>query len=229
MKHSTERRRSLITHEDPKSPISEAFRTLRTNIQFASVDQEIESLMVTSTGPAEGKSTIAANLATVMAQSGKKTLLIDADLRKPTVNHTFRFLNNEGLTQVLTGQASLEQVVKTNTDVDNLDILTSGPIPPNPAELLGSKAMSRMLEEVKSHYHLVLFDTPPVIAVTDAQVLASQVDGVLLVISSGKTNREMAVRAKELLEQVQANILGCVLNNRKMKADSQYYYYYGGN
>ncbi len=229
MKHSTERRRSLITHEDPKSPISEAFRTLRTNIQFASVDQEIESLMVTSTGPAEGKSTIAANLATVMAQSGKKTLLIDADLRKPTVNHTFRFLNNEGLTQVLTGQASLEQVVKTNTDVDNLDILTSGPIPPNPAELLGSRAMSRLLEEAKSHYHLVLFDTPPVIAVTDAQVLASQVDGVLLVISSGKTNREMAVRAKELLEQVQANILGCVLNNRKMKAGSQYYYYYGGN
>lgn len=185
--------------------------------------------MVTSTGPAEGKSTIAANLATVMAQSGKKTLLIDADLRKPTVNHTFRFLNNEGLTQVLTGQASLEQVVKTNTDVDNLDILTSGPIPPNPAELLGSRAMSRLLEEAKSHYHLVLFDTPPVIAVTDAQVLASQVDGVLLVISSGKTNREMAVRAKELLEQVQANILGCVLNNRKMKAGSQYYYYYGGN
>ncbi|GGK25546.1 tyrosine-protein kinase YwqD [Caldalkalibacillus thermarum] len=226
-RQSAHKRRSLITLQDPKSPISEAFRTLRTNIQFASVDKELRTLMVTSSGPGEGKSIVSANLAITLAQAGKAVLLVDADMRKPTVNHTFRFLNNEGLTNVISGTATLEDVIKTDTDVEGLDVLTSGPIPPNPAELLGSKRMKALIEEAQTKYDVVLFDTPPVIAVTDAQILASQVDGVILVVSSGKTNQELAVKAKSLLETVQANIIGCVLNNRKLSGNSYYYYYYG--
>jgi protein-tyrosine kinase len=228
LRYSRERERHLITQLDSKSPIAEAFRTLRTNIQFTSIDHEIRSIMITSTGPSEGKSTISSNLSVVMAQSGKKTLLVDTDLRKPTVHHTFRLLNREGLTNVLAGQGSLEKMV-IQTEIDQLDILTSGPIPPNPAELLGSKSMSKFMEEASTQYDMVIFDTPPLIAVADAQILASQVDGVLLVLNSGKTNRDMAVKAKSLLNNVKANILGCVINNRKIQGDNYYYYYYGQN
>lgn len=226
LRQSVNKRRSLITLHDPRSPISEAFRTLRTNIQFASVDREVRKLMVTSSGPGEGKSTVSANLAITMAQSGKSVLLIDADLRRPTVNHTFSFLNNEGLTTVLSGAAALADVIRTDTDVEGLDVLTSGPIPPNPAEMLGSKRMMAVIEEAETRYDLVIFDTPPVLAVTDAQVLASQMDGVILVISSSRTQRDEAVKAKQFLEAVHANLLGCVLNNRK-QAKGDYYYYYG--
>lgn len=228
MKYNKAGKRNIITYLDSKSPISEAFRTLRTNIQFASVDKEIKTIMITSSGPSEGKSTIAANLAVVMAQVGKKTLLVDADMRKPTVHHTFHILNREGLTTALSGQKEVNQLVK-KTEIENLDILSSGPIPPNPAELLGSKSMSRQIEEISTQYDIVLFDTPPIIAVADAQILASQLDGVLLVINSGKTNQDMAVKAKVLLDNVKAKILGCVLNNRKIQGENYYYYYYGNN
>jgi len=219
-------KRTLITVEDPKSPISESYRTLRTNIQFASVDVELKTVMVTSSGPAEGKSTTAANLAIVMGQADKKVLLLDADLRKPTVHHTFDLLNRKGLSTYLAGQDKLEDIIQ-KTEHTNVDVITSGPVPPNPAELLNSKAMSRFLEEASRYYDQILIDSPPVIAVTDAQVLATKVDGVILVVDSGRTNKEIAVKAKQQLEHVKANILGIVLNNKEIKGDSYYYYYYG--
>jgi protein-tyrosine kinase len=217
--------RSLITLTSPKSPISEQYRTIRTNIQFSTVDRQIRSILVTSAGPAEGKSTTSANLAVVFAQQGKKVLFIDADLRRSTMHYTFRLDNHVGLTNVLTKQVSLERAVQS-TEQENLDVLTSGPIPPNPAELLGSRSMEELLEQAFTQYDLVLFDTPPVLAVTDAQILANLCDGIVLVVSSGKTEIEAAQKAKEALANAKGKLLGVVLNNKKMK-ESQYYYYYG--
>lgn len=217
--------RSLITYVDPKSPISEQYRTIRTNIEFSSVDTEIKTLMVTSPGPAEGKSTTAANMAVVFAQQAKKVLLVDTDLRKPTVHYTFNQNNTIGLTSVLSKQKTLSEAVKL-TDQPYLSVLTSGPIPPNPAELLGSKAMEQFLEEAKEEYDVVLFDTPPVLAVTDAQILANRTDGVLLVVYSGKTEMEEAAKAKDLLTAAKGKLLGMVLNHKKLQS-SDYYYYYG--
>jgi protein-tyrosine kinase len=217
--------RSLITVQDPKSPISEQYRTIRTNVQFSFVDKTMRSLMITSAGPSEGKSTTTANLAVTFAQQGKKVLLIDADMRKPTVHYTFRLNNIIGLTNVLT-QSTVLLSAYQETEIDNLFVLTSGPIPPNPAELLASKAMETLLEEAYKHFDLVIFDTPPVLAVTDAQILANKCDGTVLVVSSGKTEIEAAVKAKELLLSANAKLLGVVLN-RKKQQQGQYYYYYG--
>ncbi len=151
---------------------------------------------------------------------------MDADLRKPTIHHTFRLPNWLGLTNLLVEGRDLSEAIQISS-VPNLSILTSGPIPPNPAELLGSKKMNRLVEQLKSMYDLVLFDTPPILAVTDSQILSQQIDGALLVVSSGTTEKEMAVKAKQLLEQVKANVLGVVLNNQKEKRNEHYYYYYG--
>lgn len=223
----TSKIRHLITKINPKSPISEQYRTIRTNIQFASVDNPIRSLIVTSSGPSEGKSTTTANLAIVYAQQGKKVLLIDADLRKPTIHYTFRLDNLRGLSNVLVGEHSLKEVTH-ESDVTNLDVISCGPIPPNPSELLGSRKMVQFLEEAKQAYDIVIFDTPPVLAVTDAQILANIVDGSILVIRSGSTEIEDAVKAKEALEPAKAKLLGTVLNGRE-KTASNYYYYYGTN
>ncbi|MFS0864586.1 CpsD/CapB family tyrosine-protein kinase [Fredinandcohnia sp. 179-A 10B2 NHS] len=217
--------RSIVAATNPKSPISEQYRTIRTNIQFSTVDEEVKTIMVTSAGPAEGKSTTTNNLAVVFAQQGKRVLLVDADLRKPTAHYSFRVENITGLTNVLTKQATLEKAVQ-KTEQEDLYILTSGPIPPNPAELLGSKAMVELLEKAKEQFDLIVFDTPPVLAVTDAQVLANKSDGVVLVVSSGKTQNDAAVKAKEQLMNAKAKLLGVVLNNKK-KTETQYYYYYG--
>ncbi len=229
-KHKTtakEHQRKLITAIDPKSAISEQYRTIRTNIQFSSVDQEIRTIMVTSSGPAEGKSTTVANLAVVFAQQGKRVLLVDADLRKPTSHYTFNVTNTFGFTSVLTKQMTLEQAIR-NTEVENLDVLTSGPIPPNPAELLASKAMDQFFNEVQQQYDVVLFDTPPVIAVTDAQILANKCDGTILVVFSGKTEKDQLVKAKELLQSAKGKLLGVVLNHKEIQGSSHYYYYYYG-
>jgi protein-tyrosine kinase len=219
--------RNIITHLDPRAPISEQYRTIRTNIQFSSVDESIKSLLITSSGPGEGKSTTVANLAIVFAQQGKRVLLIDADLRKPTVHYTFQLNNHIGLTNVLTKQSTIDASVN-KTDIDNLFVMSSGPIPPNPAELLGSKAMDEFLEASLQQFDMVIFDTPPVLAVTDAQILANKCNGTILVVNSGKTEIEPAVKAKELLVSSNGKLLGVVLNNKKVK-DSQYYYYYGKN
>lgn len=219
--------RSLITHYNSKSVISEQYRTIRTNIQYSLIDDEMKTLMVTSAGPGEGKSTTISNLAVVMAQQGNHVLLVDADLRKPTVHHTFRQTNTRGLTNVLTRQLSLEDAIK-ETEVERLSILPSGPVPPNPSELLGSKMMEQLIENASLQYDIVLFDCPPILAVTDAQVIANYCQGVVLVVKSGTTEIEAALKAQENLEHVNAKLLGVVLNDKPMNGDSYYYYYYGG-
>lgn len=217
-------RRKLIAKYDPKSPISEQYRTIRTNIQFSTIDDEVRTLLVTSTSPGEGKSTTTANLAVVFAQQGKKVLLVDTDMRKPTVHYTFNMTNTYGLTSVLTKKATLQESVLPG-DSETPSVLSSGPIPPNPAELLGSKAMDEFLKNALDEYDMVIFDTPPVLAVTDAQILANKCDGTILVISSENTEKELAIKAKELLVNAQAKLLGVVLNNRKLEKNQTYYYY----
>lgn len=220
-------RRPIITQTNPKSPISEAYRTLRTNVDFSSIDEAIQVIMVTSAGPGEGKSTTVTNLAVTYAQTDRKVLIIDADLRKPTMHHTFVRSNRIGLTSILIGQTVWQNTVQ-ETDIPGLELLTSGPVPPNPSEILASKRMSLLLEEMKKHYDLILLDTPPALVVTDAQLTASQSDGILLVLNSGKVKREQALKAKANLEHVQGKVLGVVLNNVERKgSDSHYYYYYG--
>nr|WP_318509307.1 CpsD/CapB family tyrosine-protein kinase [Bacillus sp. T3] len=218
-------RRSLITKVNPKSPISEQYRTIRTNIQFSSVDEKVKSIMVTSAEPGDGKSTTAANLAITFAQQGKRVLMVDADMRKPTVHYTFQVQNIYGLTNVLTKTVPFEHAICVS-DVENLEILTSGPIPPNPAELLASKAMLDFITTIERQYDMVIFDSPPVLAVADAQILANLCEGIIMVVSSGKTEIDAAAKAKEMLAGAKGKVLGAVLNNKKLEK-SNYYYYYG--
>lgn len=217
---------TLITFRDPKSPISESFRTLRTNIQFSSIDKEMKIIVVTSSTPTEGKSTIAANLANSIAQGEKKVLLIDCDLRKPRINKIFRFTNIEGLTNILMGEKTISDVVHRTEDLDNLSIISSGPIPPNPAELLGSKKMKDFLDKIRDEYDMIILDTPPVGLVTDSAVLSTLADGLIQVVAVSQTDIEMVKRAKELLDNVNANIIGVVLNKVPTEGRSYYKYHY---
>ena len=217
----------MVTHFEPKSPVSEAYRTFRTNIQFAQLEQPPQTLLVTSAGPSEGKSTTVANLAITMAQMGTKTLLVDADLRRPVLHSIFEYDKTLGLTDVLLGKDELDKVLH-ELAVKNLSLLCCGTLPPNPSELLGSQAMKRLLKELRAKFEVILFDSPPVLAVTDAAVLGAQTDGVILVISAEETTRKAENRAKALLENVRAQILGSVLNNVKVEGryGSYYHYYY---
>ncbi|WNQ10833.1 CpsD/CapB family tyrosine-protein kinase [Paenibacillus aurantius] len=220
--------RPIIMDVNPHSPIAEAYRTLRTNIEFSAVDEEIRVIMINSAQPGEGKSTTAANLAAAYALSGKKVLLIDADLRKPTVHHIFGLSNRFGVTNLLTTPADFKEAVR-ETHVDNLHVLTSGPTPPNPSELLGSKKMENLVHALKEAFDVLIIDTPPTLAVTDAQIVAALCDGVLLVLESGRIKREIARKAKANLEHVNARILGIVLNNVKRRDGDAPYYYYGSS
>ena len=183
--------------------------------------------MVSSAGPGEGKTTTISNLAVTYAQSERKVILIDADLRKPTAHHNFALTNRWGLTSVTSQQCQLEEAIQT-TDVPNLDVITSGPIPPNPAEILASKRMKAVIEQLKLIYDVILIDTPPLLAVTDAQIVATSCDGVILVVDQGSVRREIAKKALQNLQTVNARILGVVMNNVKRKSNDQSYYYYYG-
>ncbi|WP_088007051.1 CpsD/CapB family tyrosine-protein kinase [Indiicoccus explosivorum] len=218
--------RKLIANSNPKSFVSEQYRTVRTNISFSLPDQELGSLLVTSAAPGEGKSTTSANLAVVFAQTGKRVLLIDADMRKPTTHYTFHVANTVGLSNLLTRQAQMEEVIRP-TAIENLSLITCGPIPPNPAELLASKTMDMALRDFRQQFDLVIFDAPPVLSVTDAQILASKSEGTVLVVNSGSTEKDNAVKAKEAVESANGRILGTVLNNFKLEKDHYYYQYYG--
>lgn len=216
--------RKLATVISPHSYVAEQFRTLRTNINFSSPDQAIRSLVVTSASPFEGKSTAAANLAVVFAQEGKRILLVDADMRKPTMHFTFKKDNGRGLSTVLTKQTSLESAIKT-TPIDKLDILTSGPIPPNPAELLASNSLEITMKKLKDLYELIIFDSPPILSVTDGQILANRCEGVVLVINSNKTEKQKALKAKEAIVASNGKLLGAILNNYKQPVNDKYYEY----
>jgi capsular exopolysaccharide synthesis family protein len=207
------RQSDLITLTDPRSPAAEAYRTLRTNLTFAALDKPIETLVVTSAASGAGKSTVLANLAVTMAQGERRTILVDADLRRPALHEIFGIANERGLTTMIVEEAALEDPRLVDVGVDNLWLMPSGPLPPNPADLLGSQRMEQAIAALKAHADVVLFNAPPVISVTDAVVLGTKVDGVLLVVSAGRSRRDHAERAKELLERVHVRIVGAVLND----------------
>lgn len=218
--------RKLIVQEQAKSPIAEAYRTLRTNIQFSKVDGDLKVIMFTSSGPGEGKSTTTANTAVALAQSGKRVIIMDCDLRKP-VQHKIFAKRNKGVTNVLVEDLNPLDLLQ-ETEVDNLLLLPSGPIPPNPSELLGTVAMKETISCLKDKCDFLIVDAPPIVAVTDASVLASKVDGILLVVNSGSNRPEMVQKAKELLVRANGHILGVVLNRVEIEEEHSYYYYYYG-
>ena len=220
----SEKGNGLITVSEPRSPISEAYRTLRTNLDFASLDKTLKTLVVTSAGVGEGKSTTLANLAAVSAQAGRNVILVDADLRRPTMHQVFGVGNETGLTTVMRDENLLASPPLQDTGIAGLSLLTSGPLPPNPAEVLGSQRMAMVIAALAERADQVFFDTPPVVAVTDAAVLATKVDGVLLVISAGSTRRDYARSAVQRLEQVNARLVGTVLTNVQMGTGFQGYY-----
>ncbi|NME83558.1 CpsD/CapB family tyrosine-protein kinase [Clostridium sp. SM-530-WT-3G] len=211
---------------NPKSVISEAYRTLRTNIQYSSFDKKIQTILVTSAEVAEGKSTVSGNLALTFAENNNKVILIDCDLRKPSLHKKFKISNMVGLSELLLGKVNLQEAVQKHSD--NLFVLTSGKLPPNPAEMLASSAMTNLLDKLKEEYDVIILDSAPVGAVTDAQILSTKVDGTILVARAQRTKRDTVLEAEDSLKKVGANIIGCVLqgvDNLKGK----YYYYYGND
>ncbi|HDP98820.1 MAG TPA: polysaccharide biosynthesis tyrosine autokinase, partial [bacterium] len=215
----------LITQFAPKSPISEAYRSLRTSIQYSITDNPIKSIVLTSAGPKEGKSTTVINLAISIAHMGTKVLLVDTDLRRPVIHSIFNLDKSRGISNYLVGRVTLDEVV-SETEIDNLYVLPSGTLPPNPSELLGSKAMKNCIDELKTKFDLLLFDSPPIMAVTDAVVLSSEVDAVIMVIKDGQTNRDAALRCYDILKKAPNRLLGVVLNGIQVNGFYGYYYYY---
>lgn len=214
----------FVLEKQPKSVEAESYRILRTNIMYSSFDKKIKRILVTSSEPGEGKSTTSGNLALAFAQDEKKVILIDCDLRKPSLHKKFRISNNRGLSDVIIDRDKLNKCIQKRTEY--LDILTAGKIPPNPSEMLGSQAMSSLLDELSNIYDVIILDSPPVLAVTDAQILSTKSDGVVLVVRAEKTKKDTVIAAKGVLDKVNANILGTVLNGGDKNKDN-YYYYYG--
>ncbi|WP_459501271.1 CpsD/CapB family tyrosine-protein kinase [Bacillus sp. C1] len=216
-------RRQLIAHTRSNSVIAEQYRNVRTNIEFAAVDKPIQSLLITSPTSEAGKTTTAANIAVVFAQQGKRVVIVDTDLRKPVLHELFQVDNRFGLTSALTGAQTLEDCIK-RTEVNGVYLLPCGPIPPNPAELLGSEAMKETILHLHQIYDFIIFDTPPILPVTDTQILANQCDSSLLVIRCGVTEKDDALKAKHILENAQGKLLGVVLNDGEQQEGEQYYY-----
>jgi non-specific protein-tyrosine kinase len=201
----------LVTLTEPRSPVAEAYRSLRTNLAFARPDEPLKLLLVTSPAPDEGKSVTLANLAVVLAQSGRRIVVADCDLRRPRQHELFGLANDRGVTSALVSEEALAELPLQATEVADLEVLTSGPTPPNPAELLGTRRMAALIQRLAEHAEMVLFDAPPLVAVTDAAVLAPHVDGVLMVLAAGQSRRDDVVRARETLDKVGAPPLGVVL------------------
>jgi capsular exopolysaccharide synthesis family protein len=227
----------LIVHTHPKSSVAECCRTIRTNLMFMSAEKPQWALVVTSASPREGKTTVTVSLAISLAQSGKRVLLVDTDLRKPRIHRAFNLGNAIGVTNVLVGEATVEKAIQ-KTEIAGIDVLASGPVPPNPAELLHTPAFAELIAAARSRHDIVLFDSPPLGAVTDAAIVAPQVDGVLLVVHGRKTTRDVLRSALRQLADVSAHVTGGVLNNvdlheRRYGYGSYYYYrqagYYSGD
>ena len=223
--HHEQQEGSPITGREPRSPVSEAFRSLRTNVQYASVDQPLRTLLVTSATPTDGKSTISSNLAVVLAQGGMKVCVIDADLRRPKIHHIFGVQNQIGLSELFMQPVVHLISSMQKNPVENVSVISSGRLPPNPAELLASKKMREILEVVLDQSDIVILDTPPVLSVTDAVVLSQAVDGVLLVVRPGSTKQTAFRQAVQQLNQVGANLLGVVINEAGQRGFNYNYYY----
>lgn len=206
----------------PKSVVSEQFNTIRTNIKFSSFDKELKKIMVTSSNVSEGKSTVAVNIAASFAKQGLRTVLVDTDLRRPTIKATFQVSDNFGLTNFLTSKDfDINQLVRRTT-LDNLFIMPSGPIPPNPSELIGSKSMKKIVDILNENFDLVIFDAPPLLAVTDAQILSTEVDGTILVVRDSYTEKNDLKEAVGALQHVNAKIIGTILNDIDYSDDKAY-------
>lgn len=223
-KQQKNNRKKLITFFDPRSPISEEFTSVKTNIEFASISQESKVIMMTSAEPDAGKSIMSSNLAVVFAQQGKKTLLIDLDLRKPTQHRVFFSNNDTGVTGLLLRPEKKNEAVQ-ETEINNLHVLTSGHIPPNPVEILTTQALADLVAAFREEYDQIIIDAPPVLVAADARLIARFVDGIVFVIKSGKSEYKKAAKSLELLHQTKTKILGTILNNPASKAEKMYYTY----
>ena len=212
----------FVMEKAPKSIDAEAYRSLRSNIEYSSFDDEYRAIVVTSSVPGEGKSTTSGNLALSLAQSGNKVLLVDCDMRKPSIHKKFKISNMSGTAELLLRKESFEDVA--NFYNENLTIITAGKIPPNPSEMLSSRAMTAFIKEMKKEFKYIILDTPPLQAVTDAQVLSTKADGVLLVVRAGSTKREMVLNSVDLIKKVHGKTIGTVLNGVENKKNNYYYY-----
>ena len=212
----------FVMEKAPKSIDAEAYRSLRSNIEYSSFDDEYRAIVVTSSVPGEGKSTTSGNLALSLAQSGNKVLLVDCDMRKPSIHKKFKISNISGTAELLLRKESFEDVV--NCYNENLTIITAGKIPPNPSEMLASRAMTAFIKEMKKEFKYIILDTPPLQAVTDAQVLSTKADGVLLVVRAGSTKKDAVLNSVDLIKKVQGKVIGTVLNGVENKKNSYYYY-----
>lgn len=216
---------NLVAELYPTSSISEQFRTVMTNIAFANMNGKIKSLMITSSDPSEGKSTFSANLAVTYAKQGRNVVLVDADMRKPTVHKTFNVSNQKGLSTILSGNSSIEDTVKY-TAIDNLNVITSGPVPPNASALLGNRRILDIINKYNQPNDLVIIDVPPVNTMTDASIVSTTVDGTIMILPQGIAEKKRAKIAVNQLKKVNANIIGAVMNMSKENLDGNYYYYY---
>ena len=215
----------LILENNPKPVAAESYRTLRTNIQYSSFDNPVKSIVITSSEPGEGKSTTSANLALSFAQDGKKVILIDCDLRKPSIHENFLLANEKGLTDVLFGKSDLKGVTKKIED--SLFLITAGTILPNPAEILGSKEMENLIKELKINFDYIIIDTPPILPVSDTLLLVSKADATLIVVKARKTKEKMVKESYERLIEAKANVIGTVLNESDKSLDNKYCGNYG--
>lgn len=216
---------SMIAATKPNSRVAEQFKTIRTNIQFSMATKNLQTILFSSSGPFEGKSTICTNVASVFADQGKRVLVVDADMRLPSIAKIFHLENKVGLSTLMTSKHLKVKEAIQHVESVHLDVLTSGIVPPNPSELLASERMDEIIQELKKEYDLVLFDLPPIVSVTDAQILATKIDGVILVIRKDIADIEDVYKAKELLELVNANVLGAIFNGETNNYDYSNSYY----